>query len=200
MLHGTYPGDAGNIIRRALAQKQAREVGYFHCHGADFFLGYLKEGYLFSPDHPVAEELAQAEAFGRQVAGHIAEEAYSKPRADPVLGLMYRLERSLINRWLVQQMYSRMFTVNKKKCTACGLCRKQCPTGNITEDKDGRPVWGRNCLLCLQCEMKCPQSAITSLAIALFRPAMLYNVYQASRNPALDYVRVEHKQGRTRRV
>jgi len=66
-LHGTYQGDCGNIIRHALVQKEAQDVGYFHCHGADYFYGYLKEGYLFSPDSPTAGELAQAEDFGRRL-------------------------------------------------------------------------------------------------------------------------------------
>jgi flavodoxin/NAD-dependent dihydropyrimidine dehydrogenase PreA subunit len=201
VLHGTYPGDAGNVIRRALTQKQAREVGYFHCHGADFFLGYLKEGYLFSPAHPVAEELAQAEAFGRSVAACMAGAAYVRPPDDPAPALIYRIERFLVNRWFTRQMYSRMFMVNKKKCTACGLCRKACPTGNIGADKAGRPVWGRECLLCLQCEMKCPQGAILSpVSWPFFRPTMLYNVHHASRDAALAHVRVQHRQGRTRQV
>ncbi|UCG83996.1 MAG: flavodoxin family protein, partial [Dehalococcoidia bacterium] len=52
MMYGTYRFDTGNRIRRALAGKGAREVGYFHAHGADLYPGYLKEGYLFSPGHP----------------------------------------------------------------------------------------------------------------------------------------------------
>lgn len=200
VLHGTYLGDAGNMIRRTLAQKHAREVGYFHCHGADFFVGYLKEGYLFSPDHPVAEELGRAEAFGQHVAACVDGQAYIKPPDDPVPALC-RIEQFLVNRWFTRQMYSRIFMLNKKKCTACGLCRKQCPTGNITEDEAGRPVWGRDCLLCLNCEMKCPQGAITSpMSLPLFRPAIMYNVHNASRDSSLDHVRVQHENGRTKRM
>jgi len=201
VLHGTYLGDTGNAMRQALAQKGAEEMGYFHCHGADFFLGYLKEGYLFSPDHPTAEELAQAEEFGRKVVGSMAGQEYIRPKDDSAPAIMYRLERFLVNRWLVRQVYSRLFRVNREKCTACGLCMKQCPTGNITEDKDGCPVWDRSCLLCLNCEMKCPKDAITSpVSWPLFRPTMMYNVHHASRDTSLDHVRVKHSQGRTKRV
>ncbi len=200
VLHGTYLGDTGNVIRRVLARKGAQEVGYFHCRGADYFLGYLREGYLFSPDHPTAEELAEAKEFGRQVAVNLAGQVYARPKGDPPPAIIYRLERFLVNRWLVRQVYSRLFRVNKEQCTACALCVKQCPTGNITENKAGRPLWGRNCLLCLNCEMICPNDAITSPASwPLFRPTMLYNVHRASRDPNLDHVRVKHSQGRTKR-
>lgn len=200
-LHGTYLGDAGNAVRHALAQKGAQEVGYFHCYGADFFLGYLKEGYLFSPEHPTAEELARAEEFGRKVVGIVAGQKYTRPEDDPPPAIMYRLERFLANRWLVRQVYSRLFRVNRGKCTPCGLCMKQCPTGNITEDKEGCPVWGRSCLLCLNCEMKCPKDAITSpVSWPLFRLFLMYNVHQASRDTTLDHVRVKHSWGRTERV
>jgi Pyruvate/2-oxoacid:ferredoxin oxidoreductase delta subunit len=107
-------------------------------------------------------------------------------------------ERFATNHWLARQVFSRLFTVDAR-CTACGRCMDLCPTGNITADGEGRPVWGRDCLLCLTCEMKCPQEAITSPASwPLFRPAMVYNVRHALRDPALDHVRVVHSRGRTR--
>ena len=73
-LHGTYPGDAGNAIRKALEKKGSNVLGYFPCHGADLFVGYLKAGILFSPDHPNREELLQAEEFGRKIATIMAGE------------------------------------------------------------------------------------------------------------------------------
>ena len=198
VLHGTYRGDAGNAIRRALARKGADEMGYFHCHGADYALLYLKVGYLFSPDHPTAEEMAQAEAFGQQVAAHVAGKQYLRPKDDRPPSMVYRLERFLTNRWLARQVYSRLFKVDAKNCTACGVCAKLCPTGNITEDQNGRPVWGRDCLLCLTCELKCPEEAIISLASwPLFRPFTTYNVRRAFQDQSLDHVRVIHSHGRT---
>jgi flavodoxin/Pyruvate/2-oxoacid:ferredoxin oxidoreductase delta subunit len=198
VLHGTYRGDTGTMLRDALAGKGAREAGYLHCRGADYFLGYLKEGVLFSPDHPTADELARAEAFGRQVAAHVAGRPYARPTEDRPPALIYRVERFATNHWLARQVFSRLFTVDAR-CTACGRCMDLCPTGNITADGEGRPAWGRDCLLCLTCEMKCPQEAITSPASwPLFRPAMVYNVRHALRDPALDHARVVHSRGRTR--
>ena len=96
---------------------------------------------------------------------------------------MYWLERGLVPRWLISQIYSRMFRVDADTCTACGLCIEQCPTGNIVQDEEGRPVWGRNCLLCLNCEMKCPQDSISSpVTSLLFRPTLIYNVHHGLRD------------------
>lgn len=201
VLHGTYRGDAGNTLRHTLASKGGREVGYFHCRGADYALIYLKAGHLFSPDHPTAEELAQAEAFGREVAAHVAGKPYIRPRDDHPPSMVYRLERFLTSRWVVRQIYSRLFRVDAKSCTACGLCVEVCPVGNIAADKDGRPIWGRNCLGCLTCEMRCPQEAITSPANwPVSRLFTAYNVCQASRDSSLDHVRVIHRHGRTQLV
>jgi len=199
VLHGTYRGDAGNAIRSALAAKGAREVGYFACRGADMYVGYLKEGYLFSPDHPTPDELAAAGAFGGEVAARLSGEPYTRPRNDRRPSMVYRLERLLANRWLASNVYSRLFAVRHDLCTSCGLCIRLCPTGNLREGEEGRPIWGRDCLLCLTCELRCPADAITSPSSwPLLRPFAIYNVRQASRDSSLDYELVTHRQGRTR--
>jgi flavodoxin/Pyruvate/2-oxoacid:ferredoxin oxidoreductase delta subunit len=201
VVHGTYRGNTGNIIRRALSLKGIKEVGYFHCHGAGFFLGYLKEGYLLSPDHPRAEELDRAEMFGREIAARLAGEPYLRHDDDPQLPMIYRLERFLTNRMFVKQIYSRSYKVNRKCRPDCDLCMKQCPVQNIKRGNDGRLMWSRNCLLCLSCEMNCPEDAITSpVSWPIFRPFLIYNTTHASRDPSLDYARVIHKQGQTQRL
>lgn len=200
-LHGTYQGDCGNIIRHALVQKEAQDVGYFHCHGADYFYGYLKEGYLFSPDSPTAGELAQAEDFGREIADRVEGKGYTRTPDDPHPGIVYRLERFLVNRWLCNQVYSRFFSLNREECSSCGLCIQECPTENISEGKNQYPAWGRNCLACLTCEMICPDNAITSVIDwQIFLPTLKYNISHASRDPTLEYVRVIHHQGQTQRL
>ena len=200
LLNGTLCGDAGNILRRVLVKKGGRETGYFRSRGAENFLGYLRQGYLFSPDPPQASDLSRADIFGQKVASHAAGKSYDRPKEDDKLAMIYRLERFLTNRWMTRQMYSRFFHVNAKKCDACGLCMKLCPTGNISENKGGKPVWGRNCLLCLTCEMKCPKGAITSpVAWPVFKPFMIYNTSQAAKDPSLDYVKVVHTNGHTQR-
>jgi flavodoxin/ferredoxin len=201
MLHGTYRFDAGTAIRRILSHKGALDVGCFHCRGADLFMGYLKEGYLFSSGHPTTDELAHAETFGSSVAAHVAGRQYVRPEDDWPPSVIYRLERFLTGRWLTKHIYSRLFRLDAKKCDACGLCVELCPTGNITQREGRRLVWGRNCLLCLTCELKCPKGAILSPASwSLFRPFMIYNVRSASRDPSIDYARVVYSHGSLRKA
>lgn len=48
-------------------------------------------------------------------------------------------------------------------CTACGLCARSCPLGNITMDgapDDRSPAWHDRCTLCLRCYHICPHHAV----------------------------------------
>ncbi len=198
LLHGAYSGDAGSIVRRRLERKGGKEIGYSRYRGADLFLGYLRRGYLFSPDNPKPEETSQAEQFGQGVAAHFAGKAYAKPEYDAPPAVIYRIERFLINRLFVRLLYSRLFRVNRKKCNACGICKKLCPMKNISGDEQGWPRFGRNCMLCFSCQMKCPQDAITApVTWFMFWPFMVYNTMAASRDAAIEHARVVHARGKT---
>lgn len=45
-------------------------------------------------------------------------------------------------------------------CTACGLCVRACPMGNVSPGEGGRPVWGTDCIHCMACVHACPVRAI----------------------------------------
>jgi flavodoxin/Pyruvate/2-oxoacid:ferredoxin oxidoreductase delta subunit len=205
LVHGSHAFDAVNSLQHALAARGARDVGYFHCFGEAYFLGHLREGYLFSADHPSPDELGRATAFGLAVAQRAADGKCVPTNDEPRPPLVYRIERGATSRWLVEQVYSRLFKVDPDRCTACGLCMDVCPTKNIERDERGQPLWGRHCLYCLSCEMKCPEDAIAS-AISrpvfrtLVRPFLRYNVGHWAREVELDHVRVNHRHGRTERL
>lgn len=44
-------------------------------------------------------------------------------------------------------------------CTGCGICMRTCPMYNISM-KDGKPLWGNNCAMCLACYHRCPAHAV----------------------------------------
>ncbi len=205
VVHGTRRIDTANWLRRKLARKGVREVGYFHCRGEAHVLPLLKEGYLFSPNHPSESELLEAKRFAESVAERVAGKPYARPPYEPKPPSIYRLEKSLASRWLIEHFYSRLFRVDASTCTSCGLCMEVCPTSNITKDARGRPQWDRRCLMCLSCEMKCPEEAIASALSrpfpgALLRPFFRYNAHRWVREGDLDYVRVLQRRGETRRV
>lgn len=205
LLYGSHAFDAATTLQQMLADRGGRSVGTFQCHGEAYFLGHLREGYLFSAGHPTVDELGRASAFGTAVAerarrGEVAAAAeQSKPP------WVYRIERAVACRWLVEHVYTRLFRVDPVRCTACGQCMDVCPTQNIDKDARGHPLWGRDCLLCLSCEMKCPEDAISSVFSrpvfrALVRPVLRYNVVHWAREDGLDHARVIHRKGRTERV
>lgn len=205
IVHGTRRVDTANSLRRRLARKGVREVGYFHCRGEAHVLPLLSQGYLFSPDRPSESELLEAKQFAESVAERVAGKPYARASYEPKPPFIYRLEKSLASRWLIEHFYSRLFRVDPSKCTACGLCMDVCPTSNITKDALGRPQWDRRCLACLSCEMKCPEEAITSAVSRPFPGALIrlffrYNVQRWVREGDLDYVRVVHRRGETHRV
>ena len=205
LVHGSHAFDAVNSLRHFVARRGARDAGYFHCYGEAYFLGHLKEGYLFSPDHPSGHELDRATAFGMEVAHCAAKGQRVSAKDEPRPSIVYRLERRMMSRWLVERLYSRLFKVDPHKCTACGLCFDICPTMNIEKDENGQPVWGRKCLYCLSCEMQCPEDAISSaisrpITRMLIRPFLRYNVKNWARETELDHVTVLHRHGQTRRL
>jgi ferredoxin len=201
VLHGTYRGDGGNDLCRGLVQKGARLVGYFHSHGAGTFYGYFKHGYQFSPGHPSSEELAEAEAFGQEAAERAASQAAVVLSDEPSLAAIYRLERFSVGQWLTRNLHSRLFRVDKAKCSGCGHCVRECPVGNITPDADKHPVWGRECILCLYCEMNCPEEAISSsVTTPIFLPFIKYNVRAASHDSKLDHRRATVDHGRLKNL
>ena len=201
LLYGTEPGTAGNIIRKKLERKGGREVGYARFRGADFFVGYLQRGVLFSPDNPVPHELKRAFEFGQETAIFTSSDNYAKPPKDPWPHGIYSLERFLTMKWMTRYFYSYFFKADAEKCSSCGLCINLCPQNNIKFDKDGNPSWGRRCILCGYCEMKCPEDAVTSpYDWPIFSPLLNWNIGYAKSDPTTEYVPVIHRKGKTKRL
>lgn len=201
LLYGTYPGVAGNIARKALSKKGGKEIGYTCYMGEDYFIGYLKRGYLLSLGHPTEKELSNAYAFGQDVILHATGKGYMKPPYDPQPGLIYNIERWTTLRPMVNHLYTHFFIVKKKKCDSCGICIKKCPTGNITMNKKSFPTWGRNCISCWYCEMSCPLEAITSVVDwPIMIPFMKYNIKKALSDPSIDATKVVFSKGKLKRI
>lgn len=201
MLHGTHPGTAGNILRSALKRKGGREVGFSCFKGADYFVGYVQRGILFSPDNPSSNELERARLFGKQSAQFALGAGYVKPPKDPLPPAVYSFERMLTMRFMTNHIYSYFFKADNEKCSSCGLCIKICPQKNISLDQDGMPSWGRRCIFCGYCELKCPEDAITTpVDWTVFAPLILYNIHHAKNSPSIEHIPVVHRKGKTKRI
>ncbi len=198
ILHGTFKGDAGNFTRAAMTLKNGRDAGYLTAMGADMFLGYLREGTLFSPDRPCLQEISEAEEFGKKLA---AGKYVQKSPEDKKPSFLNRLERFFLTPYFFNHIYTKFFKVNKELCISCGICQKICPVCNITMDDDKKPVWGKNCIGCINCEMKCPTEAIKSpFAWPLAKIFLKMNVYKASCDAGIDRIKVKHEKGKLVRL
>jgi ferredoxin len=68
-------------------------------------------------------------------------------------------------------------------CTACGLCQRGCPSGNI-RDKGGRISFGAACSSCLRCVYSCPRAAIEFRMLRFFPVKGGYNLRKILESPA----------------
>ena len=196
ILHGTIQGDCGNWIRRELNKKGSKDLGYFKSFGADYFIGYIKRGTLFSPYSPNEQELSYAETFGKTVAVRFKHKIQEVEEFDPRTPFMYTLERMLASRLFAKIMYSKIFRTDKK-CNNCGICIKKCPVENIYQNENGKLKWQSKCILCATCELSCPKDAIHSaFDWIVFTPFMIYNISH-SKNKKITFVNVNHRNGKT---
>ena len=199
LTYGTFYGKAPRQAWAMLAKKKGVHLGTHVTRGQDLFVAYLERGALFAPDSPTPAELGAVESFARDVSMRIEKREAADPPPRAKLGLIYRIERLLFARPLARGLYSRLFRVNTDRCTSCGRCAEICPVDNIVI-KDNTPTFGRECILCFSCRLRCPVEAITApVDRKMISPFMNFNVRHAKKK-GVPFVRVEQKNGRTTRV
>lgn len=197
--YGSYFFDVPTEIKNILKDKNTVNIGFFAARGADKYLGYLKQGVLFSEGHPNKKELTQAKKFAQSLmesfqAKSSSENIYNYRRRNEK-GVIYNCESLLTNRWLINNIYSRLFS-SSDNCLGCGKCVEECPQDNIILDSRKRPKWGNSCELCFICEMVCPVQAVNSVVdMKIFQPILKYNVGQGIKDDDIDYNEIEYKNG-----
>lgn len=68
-------------------------------------------------------------------------------------------------------------------CTGCGWCIRSCPVGNISPGPEGKPVFGRSCILCMRCLYGCPANAL--------HPSVLQFMYVSEGFKLVDATRAD---------
>ncbi len=51
--------------------------------------------------------------------------------------------------------------IDAERCIGCGLCRKDCPAGNILVENGKARVVAQDCILCGHCVAVCPKAAVS---------------------------------------
>ncbi|OHD56443.1 MAG: hypothetical protein A2Y33_15760 [Spirochaetes bacterium GWF1_51_8] len=124
---------------------------------------------------------------------HIAERTAAKS----VTGIL-KGDTCLQRNGILRRACSRMFSAGESfgvrrlgrrmkvsdACNNCGVCVKICPMGNIAPGEK-KPVFLKNCVLCVRCIDKCPKDAITPL-FKIFKLKERYDIGKIMNDPSVS--------------
>jgi NAD-dependent dihydropyrimidine dehydrogenase PreA subunit len=118
------------------------------------------------PDNLVKQMYLYAERLSETAAEEIAARR-GRPR--PACGLPELLVSLLLG---IQRfgafINGPLFWIDRKRCTRCMSCLKECPGKNISL-RDGVFRFGFKCLMCMRCTLYCPADAVRPGLLNLWR-------------------------------
>jgi NAD-dependent dihydropyrimidine dehydrogenase PreA subunit/flavodoxin len=152
-----WSGDGINFLRRPLLAhgyrlRWAVEINMPNNICMDIFpVPYQSDYARFEP------QLARAWARVEKLADRVARGRGWLQNSGPLSSASAWLQRAPFR--LVHDWAQRFWSVDAELCTACGLCARQCPAGNIRME-NGLPVYQGNCVYCVRCFNYCPELAV----------------------------------------
>ncbi len=160
----TFGGVSSGVIQFDLAKilfkKKFRLLGGVqvlteHCltfpHAAPFHEG-----------RPDEKDLAVIRQFAKVLAGRLTDADAQRftPEAFKDKSSVMNFIDSYFNNLKAFSWFMPGVRIDRDVCTGCGLCLKNCPTGNITLQQVA--VHGKNCSYCYSCVRYCPSGAATA--------------------------------------
>lgn len=149
---GAQSGNAYKYCKKLCNNKNLKFMGFYGIPMPDNYVIASK-----MPDKSAAEQkIKTAEIKIREIAKKIKSGWEIMKDDKSALDALYSgLINPVFNKFAVT---SNEYNVSEE-CICCGECVKLCPTNNISM-KDGKPVFGTNCMSCYACIHRCPKMAI----------------------------------------
>jgi len=156
-------GQATPLFERMLRNKGLKVLGDFNLICPDSWGGTRRWSHGQDAKAPTAETVLE---LSRSCSG-ILDKAVALARGEDVVTPEYRVRptglylASRLSR-LARKADHKMGRkrVNNAKCTSCGVCVKNCPTGSITLDR--YPRFSDACIACWRCINTCSADCITT--------------------------------------
>jgi NAD-dependent dihydropyrimidine dehydrogenase PreA subunit len=86
----------------------------------------------------------------------------------------------------------RLYGVNRKRCSLCLVCVRDCPAQNIRMVKN-RLRFGWRCVMCMRCAFRCPHDALRIGFLNNWRVNGPFHFEALEKDPALDGVFISEK-------
>ncbi|MGI6466238.1 MAG: EFR1 family ferrodoxin [Sphaerochaetaceae bacterium] len=86
--------------------------------------------------------------------------------------------------WPAAPINGKLYTVDQKKCTLCGICERGCPVDNI-KIENGKVNFYNKCAMCMYCSMYCPEDAINIGILRWWKVNGPYNYKKLALNKEL---------------
>jgi len=158
--YGVFASDALAYFAGLVAARDGRYVGgrafvAEHSYPHLRLLGVDKK-FLGRPN---ADDLAAAVQFGRDIAGHAADEFHRERPQASMPSLSTTLSQIVPPRMMSWAMGPKR--VDAKLCRQCGKCAEICPLGSIT--RAPYPQFASACEGCCGCFNNCPTGALSAL-------------------------------------
>ena len=161
MTHGKWPGATTERAWKAMEARGLTVIGCGDWYG-NSTMTYSQQPWQ-TYGHPDEISLREAEEFGREMVER------SRRISQGETGLIPKLPEGqeyleLYGKGFDPVKYAQWIkhhygvTIDKEKCTLCGLCEENCPTGAI-DLKAENPILP-TCMWCTNCEMVCPVGAV----------------------------------------
>jgi len=77
-------------------------------------------------------------------------------------------------------------------CNLCGICIRECPTGNISINNE-KIIFGNKCTFCMRCVYICPEKAISNKFMNFFVIKEDYNIQNVIDDPKIKGNYITHK-------